>query len=236
MSIKGAIWYQGESNADRAYEYRDLFPAMIKDWRKQWRQGDFPFLFVQLANYNEESTEPHDSNWAELREAQTMALALPNTGMATAIDIGEAGDIHPKNKRDVGNRLGMAAMKVAYGQETVASGPTFHQMQVKGERAVIDYDNMGSGLTTRDRYGYIRGFQVAGEDHKFYWAQGFIEGNRVIVTCPQVAKPVAVRYAWDNNPGALDLYNQEGLPALPFRTDTWRGTTAGAVFKEGPRF
>ena len=236
MSIKGAIWYQGEGNADRAYEYRDLFPAMIKDWRKQWQQGDFPFLFVQLANYTEESATPHESNWAELREAQAMTLALPNTGMATAIDIGEAGDIHPKNKREVGNRLGMAAMKVAYGQETIGSGPVFRQMHVEGERAVIDYDNTGSGLTTRDKYGYVRGFQVAGADHKFYWAQGVIDGNRVIVTCRQVAKPVAVRYAWDNNPGALDLYNQEGLPALPFRTDTWQGVTAGAVFKDGPRF
>lgn len=234
--IKGAIWYQGESNAERAYEYRALFPAMIIDWRTQWKQGDFPFLFVQLANYEAESQEPKQSNWAELREAQTMTLSLPHTGMATAIDVGEADDIHPRNKLAVGTRLGLVALKVAYGRDTVISGPTFKAMRVEQNRAIIEYENMGSGLTTKDKYGYVRGFQMAGTDQKFYWAHASIEGTTVMVTCPHVKTPVAVRYAWDNNPGPLDLYNKEGLPATPFRTDQWEGMTAHKVFEDGPRF
>lgn len=236
LAIKGVIWYQGESNVDRAYEYRMLFPAMIKDWRKQWGQGDFPFLFVQLANHQEESAEPKESNWAELREAQSMALALPNTGMAVTIDIGEANDIHPKNKLEVGMRLGIAAMKVAYGKQVIFSGPSFKQMRIEHDQIIIEYNKTGSGLMTRDKYGYVRGFQVAGEDRQFYWAQATINNNTVIVRCKNVKKPVAVRYAWDNNPGALDLYNKEGLPAVPFRTDNWKGITADHVFKEGPRY
>jgi sialate O-acetylesterase len=234
--IKGAIWYQGESNVDRAYEYRWLFPAMIKDWRRHWNQGEFPFLFVQLANHMEESTAPSESNWAELREAQAMTLSLPNTGMATAIDIGEAMDIHPKNKQEVGRRLALAAMKVAYEKNVIASGPTFKSMKLEGERLVIGYDYIDTGLITKDKYGYVRGFQVAGDNKKFYWGQAKIAGNTIVVTCDQVKKPVAVRYAWDNNPGPLDLYNREGLPAVPFRSDTWEGVTAGNVFKDGPRF
>ena len=236
FGIKGAIWYQGESNIDRAYEYRDLFPAMIRDWRKQWKQGEFPFLFVQLANHHEESILPVQSVWAELREAQALALALQNTGMATAIDIGEADDIHPKNKLDVGRRLGIAAMKVAYGRQVVSSGPSFSKMRVDGPRVIIEYNNTGGGLVTKDKYGYVRGFQVAGADQKFYWAQAKIENSAVIVSCKDVDKPVAVRYAWDDNPGQLDLYNKEGLPAIPFRTDRWSGMTAGVLFKDGPRF
>ena len=234
--ITGAIWYQGESNADRAYEYRELFPAMIKDWRKQWKQGDFPFLFVQLANYEAESMEPKESNWAELREAQAMTLSLPNTGMATAIDIGEANDIHPKNKEDVGIRLGLAALKIAYERDTVFSGPTFKAMKINGRNAIIEFDNLGSGLTTKDKYGYVRGFQIAGADKTFHWAKAAIDGNTVVVTCSEVSTPVAVRYAWDNNPGPLDLYNNEQLPALPFRTDQWEGGTINKVFVDGPRF
>lgn len=235
LPIKGAIWYQGESNVDRAYEYRQLFPAMISDWRQKWNQGDFPFLFVQLANHLDESAVPGQSTWAELREAQAMALTLPNTGMAAAIDIGEANDIHPKNKQEVGRRLGMAALKTAYGKNIIASGPVFKSMTVRDEKAVIEFDRNGD-LITKDKYGYVRGFQIAGEDRKFYWAKAKIENRTIIVVSDQVSKPVAVRYAWDNNPGTLDLYNQEGLPALPFRTDTWTGATAGNVFKDGPRF
>ncbi|HEY5747820.1 MAG TPA: sialate O-acetylesterase [Chryseolinea sp.] len=234
--IKGVIWYQGESNADRAYEYRELFPALIRDWRKHWNQGDFPFLFVQLANYMDESKEPSESHWAELREAQTLTLSLPNTGMACAIDIGEAQDIHPKNKLDVGKRLGLAAMKVAYGKNVVASGPSFKSMRVNGDRLIVSYDNAGSGLLSKDKYGYLRGFQVAGADKKFHWAQARIVDGKVEVVCDQVRQPIAVRYSWDNNPGPLDLYNAEGLPAVPFRTDTFKGSTEGQVFVEGPRF
>jgi sialate O-acetylesterase len=234
--IKGAIWYQGESNADRAYEYRELLPAMISEWRRQWGQGNFPFLFVQLANHYEESPIPVESNWAELREAQAMALTLPNTGMATAIDLGEANDIHPKNKLDVGKRLGIAAMKVAHQKDVVATGPTFGKMLKEGDALIIEFNNTGGGLISKNKHGYIHGFQVAGNDQKFYWAKAHISGNTVVVKSDQVSEPVAVRYAWDNNPGQLDLYNKEGLPANPFRTDSWKGITAGKTFVEGPRF
>jgi sialate O-acetylesterase len=234
--IKGAIFYQGESNVDRAYEYRELFPAMIKDWRRHWNQGEFPFLFVQLANHMEESVIPGESNWAELREAQALTLTLPNTGMATAIDIGEAGDIHPKNKQEVGRRLGLAALDVAYNKDIIASGPSFKAMKIEDDQIVIEYTSVGTGLISKDKYGYVRGFQVAGDDKKFHWAQARIVENTVIVICGKVKNPVAVRYAWDNNPGPLDLYNREGLPAIPFRSDTWKGITTGSVFTEGPRF
>lgn len=236
MAIKGAIWYQGESNAERAYEYRELFPSLIKDWRTQFKQGDFPFLFVQLANYMGESQVPKEDSWAELREAQTMALTLPNTGMATAIDIGEAKDIHPKNKLTVGKRLGLAAMKVAYGKDIVYTGPTFKSMDIEGETVVLKFDNIGSGLKTIDKHGYIRGFQVAGSDEKFYWAEATIEGETVLIKSKAVKNPVAVRYAWSSNPGPLDLYNKEGLPAIPFRTDAWEGITKGVLFEDITRF
>lgn len=236
LSIKGAIWYQGEGNADRGYEYRELFPAMINDWRKQWAQGDFPFLFVQLANYYAESPKPVESPWAELREAQAMALVVPNTSMATAIDIGEAGDIHPKNKLEVGKRLGMAAMKVAYHKDVECSGPTLKEFHLQDNKVIVSYDHAQGGLVCRDKYEYVTGFQIAGDDKKFHWAKAKIEGNTVIVFSDEVDRPVAIRYAWDNNPGKLSLYNAAGLPAVPFRTDAWPGETAGKVFVDGPRF
>src|SRR5690606_38583879 len=236
LGIKGMIWYQGESNAERAYEYRSLFPALIKDWRKQFDQGDLPFLFVQLANYMQEQEEPKEDAWAELREAQAMALELPNTGMATAIDIGEADDIHPKNKADVGKRLGLAALKVAYGRNVVSSGPTFEGMSIDDDKVFIKFGNTGGGLISKDKHGYLRGFQIAGSDQKFYWAKAVVDGENVIVTAEEVREPVAVRYAWSSNPGKLDLYNAENLPAVPFRTDSWKGLTEGKMFVEGPRF
>lgn len=236
FGIKGAIWYQGESNVDRAYEYRALFSALIKDWRRQWGQGNFPFIFVQLANHLAEVDSPQASNWAELREAQAMALQLPNTGMATAIDIGEADDIHPKNKEDVGKRLALNALKLVYGQNVVASGPMFASMSVEENKAIINYKSVGGGLVTKDKYGYVRGFQIAGEDKKFYWAKAKIVGNNVELYAEEVKNPIAVRYAWSSNPGALDLYNSKGLPAVPFRTDNWPGITKDKVFVSGPRF
>ncbi len=235
-AIKGVIWYQGEANVDRADEYRALFPAMIRDWRKHWGQGDFPFLFVQLANYMAELEEPADSEWAELREAQSQALALPHTGMAVTIDVGEADDIHPKNKEAVGIRLGKAALKVAYQQDKVSAGPAYASMQIKENKAIITFNHQGSGVVTTNKYGYIRGFEMAGADKKFYWAQAAIQDNKVVVSSDQVKVPVAVRYAWANNPGPLDLYNQEGLPAAPFRTDHWKGMTTGKKYTDIPRF
>jgi sialate O-acetylesterase len=234
LAIKGFIWYQGESNAGRAVEYKELFPAMINDWRQNFSQGDLPFLFVQLANYMQEVNTPAESEWAELREAQASALQLPNTGMATAIDIGEANDIHPKNKADVGKRLALAALKVAYNRNLLSTGPTYQSIVIDGDSAIINFANSGGELITKDKYGYVRGFAIAGDDKKFHWAKAYIKNNKVVVYCNEVNKPVAVRYAWSDNPGALDLYNNTGLPAPPFRTDNWCLKTRDKVFSEDP--
>jgi sialate O-acetylesterase len=221
--IKGAIWYQGESNAGRSYQYRKLFPAMITDWRTRWGEGDFPFYWVQLANFMPRDKEPAESGWAELREAQTMTQSLPNSGQAVIIDIGEAFDIHPKNKEDVGRRLARLALKRDYGKNIVDSGPVVDTMQVEGNTIRLKFKNAQGGLVAKEP---LTAFAVAGEDHKFVWARDAkIEGETVVLKSP-VAKPVAVRYAWGNNPEAT-LYNRANLPACPFRTDDWAGVTAG---------
>jgi len=222
--IRGAIWYQGESNAWRAYQYRTLFPTMIKNWRDKWGQGDFPFLFVQLANFEATSPQPQESDWAELREAQLMTLSMPNTGMAVMIDIGEANDIHPKNKQDVGKRLALWALAKTYGKTIVYSGPIYTLMEVQGNKTILHFDHVGGGLVAKG--DSLKGFTVAGADKKFVWADAKIEGNTVVVSSDKVSVPVAVRYAWAKNP-VCNLYNKEGLPATPFRTDTWPGITDG---------
>ncbi len=223
--IKGFIWYQGESNANNAYEYRHLFPDMIKDWRKKWKQGDIPFLFVQLANWLPVKEKPEDDLWAELREAQLMTLSEPNTGMAVAIDIGDAEDIHPKNKLEVGRRLSLAALKIAYRQDILFSGPIYKKDTIKitGNKIKINFDYIGSGLKTSDG-GKIKGFSIAGKDKIFKWADASIEGDSVIIWNNEISDPVAIRYAWASNP-VCNLYNKEGLPASPFRTDRWKGLT-----------
>jgi sialate O-acetylesterase len=224
--IKGAIWYQGESNAGRAKQYRRIFPALINDWRNHWQQGDFPFLYVSLANYMQPQKQPGESSWAELREAQTMALSLPNTGMALAIDIGEADDIHPKNKQDVGKRLALDAFKIAYNRDVVNSGPMYKSVEFKNGKAFVTFSEIGSGLKIKDKYGYIKGFTIAGPDKKFHWAKAELTNdNTVVVYSDEVLNPVAVRYGWADNPDDVNLYNQEGLPANPFRTDDWPGIT-----------
>jgi sialate O-acetylesterase len=242
FGIRGAIWYQGESNAGRAVEYRKLFPAMISDWRKNWGQGDFTFLFVQLPNFMARDTEPKDDGWPWLREAQLMTLSLPNTGMAITIDVGEEKDIHPKNKQDVGLRLSRAAQKIAYGKDAVHSGPVYEtgSMKVEGDKAVVKFKHLGGGLvakgggpSTGSGQAKLVGFAIAGEDRKFVWAEGTITPptgsgkvpDTVVVSSKDVGKPVAVRYAWANNPDC-NLYNKEGLPACPFRTDDWPMVTA----------
>lgn len=225
-ALKGMIWYQGESNAGRAYRYRDLFPEMITDWRQKWGQGNFPFLFVQLANFMQTDAEPVESEWAELREAQARTLAVPNTGMAVIIDIGEADDIHPKNKLDVGKRLALAAQKLAYNKKVTHSGPVYRNMKVEGNKIRLTFDHAESGLLTRNN-APLKGFAIAGADRKFVWADAHLEGNTVVVSSDQVKTPVAVRYAWANNPDQANLYNQANLPAAPFRTDDWPGLTAG---------
>lgn len=217
--IKGVIWYQGESNAGRPREYQKLFPALIANWREKWNQGDFPFLYVQLANFMEVKAGPSESGWAELREAQFKTLAVPNTGMAVAIDLGEWNDIHPLNKEDVGKRLALAAQKVAYGDENaVYSGPIYQSMKIEGNKIILTFTNTGSGLTAKGD-GELKYFAVAGADKKFVWAKAKIEDNKIVVWNDQLANPVAVRYAWADNPEGANLYNKEGLPASSFRTD-----------------
>lgn len=224
-AIKGAIWYQGESNAGRAYQYRKLFPTMIRDWRSRWGY-DFPFLFVQLANFHEVDDNPEESAWAELREAQLMTLDIFRTGMASAIDIGEADDIHPRNKQDVGERLAVSALSVAYREDVVYSGPIYKDHSVKGDNVYISFDHIGRGLLAKgDKYGYLKGFAIAGTDRKFRWAFAYIKDEKVVVWHPDIKSPVAVRYGWSDNPDDLNLYNVEGLPASPFRTDDWKGIT-----------
>lgn len=216
--IKGVIWYQGENNAWKPLQYRTLFPLLINDWRIRWQEGSFPFLFVQLANFGPRNTEPVSDNWALLREAQTMALNYPNTGMAVTIDIGDASNIHPKNKQDVGKRLYLAARKVAYHEDVVYSGPMYDSMQVQGDKIRISFTHTGSGLVIKG--DTLKGFAIAGEDKKFVWTDAVIEGKTVVVGSDKVKHPVAVRYAWSTNP-AYNLYNKEELPASPFRTDEW---------------
>jgi sialate O-acetylesterase len=217
-AMKGVIWYQGESNAGRPAEYRQLFPALIRDWRTQWKQADFPFLFVQLCNFMDPKDQPTESNWALLREAQLKALSVPNSGMAVTIDIGEWNDIHPLNKKDVGQRLALAARKIAYGDQTVVcSGPLYQSMKIDVNKIILTFSNTGSGLTAKG--GSLKYFAIAGADKKFVWAKATIEDDHVVVWSEKVSNPVHVRYAWADDPEGANLYNAEGLPASPFRTD-----------------
>jgi sialate O-acetylesterase len=226
MAMKGVIWYQGETNADRAYQYRKAFPLMISDWRKHWAQGDFPFYFVQLASYNaNKGNSEKGSTWAELREAQTLTLSLPNTGMAVTTDIGDANDIHPRNKQDVGKRLAALALSKTYEKNTVCSGPVYKSMEVKGNEVIITFSNIGGGLLVKDRYGYVMGFEVAGADRKFKYAKGVIQGNTIVVSCAEVPTPVAIRFGWADNASDCNVFNAEGFPVVPFRTDEWKGIT-----------
>jgi sialate O-acetylesterase len=221
--IKGFIWYQGEANDTAAYHYRKLFPMLINDWRQRWHQGNLPFLYVQLANFKKENQLPSESEWAELREAQTLTLSQPNTGMACTIDIGDANNIHPINKQEVGRRLALIAQKKVYGKNVLASGPTYKNLVIKGKEAIVTFSETGSGLSTRESAS-VSGFAIAGADKKFYWASARIEGNKVILSSEKVSVPVAVRYAWADNP-ICNLVNNEGLPAVPFKTDEWKGIT-----------
>jgi sialate O-acetylesterase len=211
--IRGAIWYQGESNAapGRAPLYAQLFKTLITDWRRNWAEGDFPFFFVQIANYKASASE----NWPEVRDAQRQALSLVNTGMAVTIDIGNPDNIHPTNKQDVGLRLALAARAVAYGENIEYSGPLFRQATPLNNSLQVWFDHVGKGLIAKG--GELRGFEIAGSDAKFVPAEARIEGSSVIVSSTSVANPVYVRYAWSNNPDC-NLFNADGLPASPFRS------------------
>jgi sialate O-acetylesterase len=233
FGIKGAIWYQGESNTGRAHQYRQAFPLMIKDWRNRWGQGDFPFYFVQLATYfaGGGGNKNSGNEWAELREAQALTLQLPNTGMVVTTDIGNPKDIHPTNKQEVGRRLAQVALQQTYGQSSLqAQGPVFAEATPQGRQLVVRFAHTGSGLMAKDAYGYLYGFEVAGADRQWHYARAWIEGNTVVVQSDKVAAPVAVRYNWTDNAEAGNLYNMEGLPAAPFRSDSWPRTTEGRKF------
>jgi sialate O-acetylesterase len=256
--IKGVIWYQGENNTGNPIEYRTLFPRLIVDWREKWGQGDFPFLFVQLAGlalgghfdaYDKPTGDPgfplvRDADWPLLREAQAMALALPNTGMATAIDVGDVGGIHPADKLDVGLRLALAARHVGYGENIVYTGPVFDKMTVEGNSIRVSFKEVGGGLVIADGpitlagclptpTNELLGFVIAGADQKYVLAKARIDGSSVVVSSPDVPSPVAVRYDWANLTQA-NLYNKEGLPALPFRTDNWDTVISPAIPPERP--
>ncbi|MBL9115317.1 MAG: hypothetical protein JNJ83_09960 [Verrucomicrobiaceae bacterium] len=224
--IKGAIWYQGESNASRAFEYRSLFPRMITHWREEWKQGDFPFYWVQLADFKQEQPLPGDSDWAELREAQTLTMtAIKNGGQAVIIDLGEGKDIHPKNKRDVAERLARWALVKDYGMKLPYRSPEYKSLEIKGNKAVVTIDTFGSALVTFD-VAEARGFAICGEDKKWVWANAKVLGaDKVEVSAATVAKPVAVRYAWSDNP-VCNLFSKDGLPVTPFRTDSFPMITA----------
>lgn len=225
-ALRGAIWFQGEANVNQAIQYRRLFPNMITAWRKAWDRGDFPFYYVQLTNFMPRQADPADSAWAELREAQFMTLSLPATGMACAIDLGEAGNIHAKNKQDVARRLSLIALAKDYGFTTSRddSGPLYRRMTIEGSKIRIHFDEAKSGLVNRDADGPLKGFAIAGKDRKFVWADAVIDDDTVLVSSAAVPEPTAVRYGWADNP-AVSLYNAEGLPASPFRTDDFPAIT-----------
>ena len=230
FAIRGAAWYQGESNEARAQQYEILLPVMIKAWRERWSEGDFPFAIVQLPNYRDSKDDPVDEAWSHIREAQRRtARALPNVGLIVTIDIGEARDIHPKNKLDVGKRMAYWALNSVYAKDATEPGPTFKSAKPSnsGNELLVTFADVGRGLKTRDG-GKPSEFAIAGEDHKWYWAEAEIVGkNQVKVWSKSVAKPVAVRYAFNNNPRNPNLTNSSGLPAEPFRSDSWPGPTDG---------
>ncbi len=235
LPIKGALWYQGESNGDEGDTYFEKMKTLIGGWRKLWKQGDFPFYFVQLASYQGVSEEPAGGNgWAKLREAQTKSLTIPNTGMAVILDtvpLTEKEDIHPKNKFDVGLRLARWALVRDYGQKVEASGPLFKALKIEGGKARLAFDHLGTGLmigkkearnpAVEDKQGKLKRFAIAGADKQWFWADAVIVNNTISVSSPSVKEPVAVRYAYQMNPDGANLYNREGLPASPFRTDAW---------------
>lgn len=222
-AIRGAIWYQGEHDTSRAYQYRELFKTMIVNWRIAWGQGDFPFLFVQLPNFGKKADQPKGGDWAEQREAQSMALCLPNTGMAVTYDVGEGDNLHPRDKKSVGTRLSLIALNKVYDQNIVCSGPTYQSMLINKDKVVLEFDHVEGGLVTLNGE-LLKGFSIAGRDHVFRWAKAAIDGDTVVCSHPDISEPVAIRYAWNSNPIG-NLYNKKQLPAAPFRTDCWPGRT-----------
>lgn len=227
LAVKGFLWYQGENNAGRAFQYRTLFPLLINDWRKQFNQGDLPFIFTQLSGYGPITSEPVDHFWAELREAQSQTLSLPNTGMAVTIDVGDPYDIHPLNKQVVGKRLAAQAMHMVYGDQDQATSPLYESMRLSGDSIRLKFSHTGKNLISKG--GAPKGFAIAGADKKFVWANAKIDGDEIVVWLWKV-KPVAVRYAWTGSPvesNGANVFNTEGFPLSPFRTDNWKSITEG---------
>lgn len=223
-SFRGVLWYQGESNAGRAFQYRTAFPLLINDWRKKWG-NEFPFYFVQLATYSTAGNSNEGSGWAELREAQAMTLKVSKTGMAVTTDVGNPKDIHPTNKQEIGKRLAAIALNRTYKKRMIDSGPSYRSMKIDGNKVVVAFDNIGSGLMTTDRNGSVRGFEIAGSNQTFYQANARVEGNTVIVISEKVDSPVAIRFGWIGDASAVNLFNKEGFPLVPFRTDDWKTVT-----------
>ncbi|HEX9151220.1 MAG TPA: sialate O-acetylesterase, partial [Flavobacterium sp.] len=231
-AFQGVLWYQGEANVGRAHQYKKAFPLMITDWRTKWNQGDFPFYFVQLSTFNEfNGNSKNGSKWAELREAQTQTLELPNTGMAVTIDIGNAKDIHPTNKQDVGKRLAAIALHNVYGKKIIYSGPTYKSLEIKGNQIILSFDNIGSGLSISDNGKNLKGFEIAGTDKVFHSAKAVIKSNKLIIFSENVLKPIAIHYGWADDASEANLCNKEQFPASPFRTDDWEMITAKEKYK-----
>lgn len=230
FAIRGSLWYQGESNTSRAYQYRQSFPLMISNWRKLWNDP-FSFYWVQLSSFGPYNDSNKGSGWAELREAQDMTLSLPKTGMAVTTDVGNPKDIHPTNKQDVAHRLAVNALKFDYGQDIVYSSPLYDHVKFDGNKAIVSFKHAEGGLIVKDKFGYLKGFEVAGDDKVFYYAKAEIVGSQVVISHPKVAKPVSVRYAWADSPDDANLYNAEGFPASGFRTDNWPGVTLKGKFE-----
>ncbi|MBL7702528.1 MAG: 9-O-acetylesterase [Ferruginibacter sp.] len=232
FAFKGVLWYQGESNADRAWQYRTAFPLLIQDWRKQFNNENAPFYFVQLASFVTDGNSNNGCAWAELREAQANTLQLPNTAMCVTTDlVKDPKDIHPTNKQDVGKRLAAFALNSLYSKKMVCAGPGYNSMQINGGEVILSFNNTGTGLFTPDKYGCIKGFEIAGADSVFHFARAFIKGNQVVVGSENVNNPVAVRFGWMGDAVECNLFNKEGFPAVPFRTDTWKTITKGNVYK-----
>lgn len=229
FAFKGMLWYQGESNASRAFQYNKTFPLLIENWRQQW-QSKFPFYYVQLATYKTKGNSNEGCPWAELREAQTNTLKVPNTAMVVTTDIGNPKDIHPTNKQTVGKRLASIAFNHLYDEKTVCSGPVFKTFETKGNQTIVTFDSVGLGLKIPNN-NLVYGFEVAGNDQVFYPAKAIINNNTVILTCEQVVNPQAVRFGWIGNASACNLFNMEGFPAIPFRTDIWKTASKNVVYR-----
>ncbi|MBI9040778.1 sialate O-acetylesterase [Lutibacter sp.] len=231
FGIQGVLWYQGETNASRAYQYRTTFPLLINDWRQKWNGRLFPFYYVQLATFNSKGDSNTGCDWAELREAQTKTLQLPNTGMVVTTDVGNPKDIHPRNKHIVGKRLASIALNNLYNIKMVHSGPTYKSMEINDDKIIVYFNDIGGGLTTTDEQGNIYGFEAAGEDQVFNNVNATIVDNKILISITGIKSPLHIRYSWMGDASKSNLFNKEGFPAIPFRTDDWKTITADVKYK-----